>query len=147
MKLFLKIFTHNDQSGFVKGRYISDNIRLLIDIIDYAEFKQLSGAVLFVDFFKVFDSLKWDLLFKVLKKYGFGFAIISMIKLFYKNFSCQIINNNFLSSPFKIDRGVRQSDSLLPTLLIFSIDCLDISLRNDKILRGIKIENHCCKLS
>ena len=58
MKRFLKTLTYSDQSGFVKGRFIGDNIRLLFDIIDYSEFKQFPGAVLFVDFFKVFDSLK-----------------------------------------------------------------------------------------
>ena len=68
MKRFLKTLTHSDQSGFVKGRYIGDNIRLLFDIIDFTEFKQPPGAVLFVDFFKAFDSLKWKFLFKVLKK-------------------------------------------------------------------------------
>ena len=52
MKRFLKTLTHSDQSGFVKGRYIGDNICFLFDIIDYTEFKQLSRAVLFVDFFK-----------------------------------------------------------------------------------------------
>ena len=68
MKRFLKTLTHSDQSGFVKGRYIGDNIRLLYDIIDYTEFKQLLRAVLFVDFFKAFDSLQWEFLFKVFKK-------------------------------------------------------------------------------
>ena len=68
MKRFLKTLTDSDQSGFVKGRYIGDNIRLLFDIIDYTEFKQLPGAILLVDFLKAFDSLKWEFLFKVLKK-------------------------------------------------------------------------------
>ena len=144
---FLKTLTHSDQSGFVKGRYLGDNICLFFDIIDYTEFKQLPGAVLFVDFFKVFDSLKRNFLFKVLKKYGFSLAIISMIKLIYKNSNCQIKNNNCLSNPFDIRTGVRQSDPLSPTLFILSIECLAISLRNDRIFRGIKIENHYCKLS
>ena len=128
MKRFLKTLTHSDQSGFVKGRYIGDNIHLLFDIIDYTEFKQLPGAVLFVDFFKAFDSLKWKFLFKVLKKYGFSLATISMVKLLYKNSNCRIINNNFLSNPFDIRRGVRQGDPLSPTLFILSIECLAISL-------------------
>ena len=48
MKRFLKTLTHSDQSGFVKGCYTGDNIRLLFDIIDYTEFKQLSGAICFL---------------------------------------------------------------------------------------------------
>ena len=37
MKRFLQTLTHSDQTGFVKGRYIGDNIRLLFDIFDYTE--------------------------------------------------------------------------------------------------------------
>ena len=102
---------------------------------------------MFVNFFKAFDSLKWDFLFKVLKKYGLGFATISIVKLLYKNSSCRIIHNNFLSSPFHIRRGVRQDNPLSPTLFILSIERLAIFLRNDRIFQGIKIENHCCELS
>ena len=120
---------------------------MLFDIIDYTEFKQLPGDILFVDFFKAFDSLKREFLFKVLKKYGFSLATISIKKLLYENSNCRIINNNFLSYPFDICRGVRQGDPLSPTLFILSIECLAISLRNDRIFRGIKIENHSCKLS
>ena len=92
MKRFLKTFTHNDHLRFVKGRYVGDNILMFFDMLDFTEFKQLSGAVLFVDFFKAFDSLKWDFLFKVLKKSGFGSATISSAKLLQKYFCCQIIN-------------------------------------------------------
>ena len=120
---------------------------MLLNIIDYTEFKQLPGAVLFVGFFKAFDSLKWNFLFKVLKKYGFSLATISIVKLLYRNSNGRIINNNFLSSPFDIRRGVRRSDPLSPILFILSIECLAIFLKNDRIFRGIKIENHCCKLS
>ena len=129
MNRFLKTLTHIDQSGFVNGHYIGDNIRLLVDIIDYTKFKQFSGAILFFDFFKAFDSLKWDFLFYDLKKYGFSFATISIVELLYKNSNCRmIINNNFLSSPFEFCRGVRQGDLLSPTLFILSIECLAIFL-------------------
>ena len=58
------------------------------------------------------------------------------------------MNNNFLFATFDIRRGVRQSDLLSPTaLFILWIECLAISLRNDRIFRGIKIKKYCCKLS
>ena len=102
---------------------------------------------MFVDFFKAFDSLKSDFIFKVLKKYGFSLVTISLIKLHYKHFNFWIINNNFLSSPFDICWDVRQSDPLSPALFILSIECLAISLRNDIIFRGITIKNRSRKLS
>ena len=63
-KRFLKTLTHSDQSGFVKGRYIGDNIPLIFDYIDYTQFKQLPGAVLFVDFFKALELLKMGFFLK-----------------------------------------------------------------------------------
>ena len=120
MKRFLKTLTHSDQSGFVKVRCIGDNIRFLFDIIDNTEFKQLPGAVLFADVFKACNSLKWEILFKVLKKYGFSLATISIVKLVYKHFNFRTINNNFLSSPFDIRSGIRQDDRFSPTFFILS---------------------------
>ena len=46
---FLPKLINADQNGFVKGRNIGDNIRLMFDIIDYANWKKVSGAVLSVD--------------------------------------------------------------------------------------------------
>ena len=47
-----------DQNGFVKGRNIGDNIRLMLDIINYENCKKVSGAVLSVDLRKAFNWLK-----------------------------------------------------------------------------------------
>ncbi len=38
IKYCLAIIISNTQSGFLKGRHISNNIRLIIDILDYSEF-------------------------------------------------------------------------------------------------------------
>ena len=54
---FLSSLVKNDQTGFIKGRHIGDNIRLMCDIIDYANFKIVLGAVLLFDLQKAFGSL------------------------------------------------------------------------------------------
>ena len=41
---------HEDQKGFMKGRHIGENIRLLYDVLQYAETKELPGLLLIVDF-------------------------------------------------------------------------------------------------
>ena len=68
------------QSGFLSDRNIGDNIRLMFDIIDYANRKKVPEAVLSIDLCKAFDSLKWLFIFKMLKLYGFGSKIINWIK-------------------------------------------------------------------
>ena len=38
---------HNSQTGFIKGRYIGENIRLLFEIIDNAEEENKTGLIFF----------------------------------------------------------------------------------------------------
>ena len=45
-----------DQSGFLKGRFIGKNVRL-IDSVNYTDTEDISGLQLSVDFEKAFDSL------------------------------------------------------------------------------------------
>ena len=52
--LLPKLIGYN-QNGFIRGRNIGDNIRLMLDIIDYANCKKVPSAVLSIDFCKAFD--------------------------------------------------------------------------------------------
>jgi len=61
-----------DQTGYIKGRYIGENVRLISDIISYTAAKNLPGLAVFLDFEKAFDSIEWNFLFKVLDKLNFG---------------------------------------------------------------------------
>ncbi|KAF7647571.1 hypothetical protein LDENG_00170230, partial [Lucifuga dentata] len=45
------------QSGFMKDRNISNNIRLVSDLIDYSELLEGDPVILFLDFHKAFDSV------------------------------------------------------------------------------------------
>ena len=47
---------HNSQTGFIKGRYIGENICLLFEIIDNAEDENKPGLIFFSDFEKAFDT-------------------------------------------------------------------------------------------
>jgi len=58
MKSLLPKLIHYNQSGYIPGRNISENIRSIRDIMDYARAKKLPGILLFIDFEKVFDSLE-----------------------------------------------------------------------------------------
>ncbi len=43
------------QTGFIQGRHISNNIRLILDMVDYNEYISDNSLILFVDFHKAFD--------------------------------------------------------------------------------------------
>jgi len=51
---------HPDQTGFVKGQYIGQNIRLINDILEQTKLKNIPGILLLLDFRKAFDTIKWS---------------------------------------------------------------------------------------
>ena len=59
------------QSAYIKGRYIGENARIILDILEYCEENNLDGILLFLDFEKAFDSIEWNFLLKTLEKYHF----------------------------------------------------------------------------
>lgn len=46
------------QSGFIKDRYISNNIRLILDLLDYADSVHSEAFILFLDYYKAFDTIE-----------------------------------------------------------------------------------------
>ena len=62
IKSVLPSIINNDQTGFMKNRFIGENIRLIECIIQHAAKENIPGLLLFIDFEKAFDSLEWSLL-------------------------------------------------------------------------------------
>ena len=56
---------HQDQTGYIKGRFIGQNIRLIADIIECTKTVDNSGIALCLDFKKAFDSLERNFLQKL----------------------------------------------------------------------------------
>ena len=55
---------NSDQTGFLKGRFIGENIRIIEDIINFTDCGSKPGLLLFLDFQKAFDSLEWSFIKK-----------------------------------------------------------------------------------
>jgi len=69
---------HPDQTGFMKGRYIGQNIRLINDIIQQTELQKIPGILLLLDFPKAFDTLEWPFIQNTLNLFNFGNGIKKM---------------------------------------------------------------------
>ena len=108
---------NNDQTGFLKGRFIGENARLIASIIRYAAEKNTPGLLHFIDFEKAFDSLERLLISDSLRYFGFGLSLINWVKVLYcKSESC-VLNNGWSSDFFDIQRGVRQGCPLSPIIV------------------------------
>ena len=63
----LQKLIHSDQTGFIAGRYVGENIRLFYDIMHSTVENHLPGLLLLVDFEKTFDSVSWSFIYKVME--------------------------------------------------------------------------------
>ena len=57
LKLVLDKIISNDQKGFISGRCIGENIRLIYDILFESKQQNIPGLLVSIDFQKTFDSL------------------------------------------------------------------------------------------
>ena len=138
---------HSDQTGYVKNRFIGENIRLISDVIDLYEKRNLPGMLFFIDFEKAFDSLEWRYLFEVLKAMNFGPMFQNWIHVFYSNISSCVVNNGHASKFFSLFRGVRQGCPVSGLLFVLAIETLAQSIRQNENIRGLKINDIQIKLS
>ena len=93
----LPTIVKEDQTGYVQGRYIGQNITLITDIVKVTEPESIPGLAIFIDFKKAFDTVDWNFLFRTLQAFNFGPCIQKWIRTFYTNCSSCFINNGFAS--------------------------------------------------
>ena len=98
---------HDDQNGFMSGRFIGDNIKLIYDILFETKQQEIPELILSIDFEKVFDTVSWKFIDKVLTYFNFGPSIKSWIHLFQSDSESCIIQNGFLSDFLKLKCGCR----------------------------------------
>ena len=136
LEAVLPLLINADQTGFIKGRYISENVRLISDIISYTAAKNLPGLAVFLDFEKAFDSIEWNFLFKVFDKLNFGPDFKNWIQTFYCNTTSCVTNNGYASDFFNLERGVRQSCPLSGTLFVLGIEILAVAIKKNPKIEG-----------
>ena len=78
-KVLDEIISH-DQSGYIKGRYIGENIRVISDMIALAnDNNKYAGIMALLDFEKAFDTISWRFLENTLKTSENGYKFCIMI--------------------------------------------------------------------
>ena len=138
-KKVLSSVISNDQTGFLPNRYIGENVRLILDIIEYTDANDVPGTLFFIDFEKAYDKLEWEYVQKCLDYFGFGSDLKKWIKLFYAQISSCIINNDHMSNYFQLSRGVRQGCPLSCYIFILCAELMGIAVRLNDNIKGIQI--------
>ena len=120
----------DEQNGFRAGRSCNDHLFTLTSIIRNRLNSKISTFCAFVDFQKAFDFIDRDLmLFKLQKFYGIDGNFYTVLKkLNHDTLSCVRLQNKF-TDWFQVNAGVRQGDTLSPTLFSLFINDLAKSLK------------------
>ncbi|XP_060170694.1 uncharacterized protein LOC132601635 [Lycium barbarum] len=117
------------QSGFVKGKSIVENILLVQEIVHDIRIRgKPANVVIKLDMAKAYDRVSWLFLTKVLRQMGFGERLINMVFRIISNNWYSILINGQPQCFFRSTRGVKQGDPLSPTLFILAAECLSRAL-------------------
>ncbi len=104
------------QAGFRQDHRTSDNIFVINEIMKMKKSKSESLYMCFVDFHKAFDMLWRNGLLIKLLNLNIGGSFYNVIKDMYSENISSVRSGNFITPSFKCETGVRQGDSLSPTL-------------------------------
>ena len=137
----LDTIIHENQSGFVRGRYIGDCIRTTHDVMSWAKNNNKTGMLLLIDFRKAYDSISFAFIEKALNFFGFGPDLISWVEILLKNFKASVIHAGHISELFDILVGCRQGDPVASPLFLIAIEIMCIKMRASSRINWFTVGN------
>eukprot|EP00253_Pinus_taeda_P023451 PITA_23451 len=146
LKMVLPGIISHEQSGYVEGRQILDNILLAQEMIHSLHSRKIPGMLLQLDLSKAYDKVSWTYLEATLKAFGFSQPWIKWVLELIKSTRYSILVNGTPSKPFKPSRGIRQGDPLSPFLFVILMEGLSRLITKKKEegqIRGLQPIRSC----
>ena len=97
---------HPSQVGFIPGQNIANQTKLIRLMIEYAEASEQNGMIVALDQEKAYDRIDHIYLWRTLEWFGIPQSFIDMVRSLYEHVETSVMINGFLSSKWKITRGV-----------------------------------------
>eukprot|EP00253_Pinus_taeda_P001606 PITA_01606 len=141
---FLPTLVSMEQSGYVEGRQILNNIIQAHEVVHYLTSNRKAGMIMQLDVAKAYDKLNWNYIRKILIAFGFDHHWVRWVLALVASSSFSILVNGSPSDTFLPSRGLRQGDPLSPFLFILIMEALGWSIKHAKEvgkIKGLQLSN------
>ena len=139
---FLPDIIHENQTGFIRGRCIFDNVLLLWEVMALADSTASSSAILMLDFEKAYDRVLWPFLERVMRAMGLPPQWRNCTSALYRTATSSVLVSGARGPTFQLHRSVRQGCPLAPYLYLFVTEAFSAFLQAPSNgLRGLPIPN------
>ena len=140
MKPVLHSIIHQNQTGFMKDRRISSNIRCVLDILNYVETGEDEGGIIMsIDFEKAFDKIETRSLISALKFFDFSDDFCKWTQILYNGAKSCVMNNGNSSEWFEVTRSVKQGGPCSAYFFLVVAEIMAIRLRGNSRIHGFEI--------
>ena len=124
-----------EQTAFVPGRQIGENILTLQCLQCLLRRQGRMAVVVFCDFRKAYDTLDRGFLYDAMRTMGVGEGFLALVQRLLTGTRARAVVNGYVSTPAASAAGVRQGCPLAPLLYLFIAQALVRFLKS----RGIGI--------
>ncbi|KAJ0479496.1 putative RNA-directed DNA polymerase [Helianthus annuus] len=127
----LGVLVDINQSAFVPGRKISNNILLTQELMHNYHLRIGPARCAFkIDIQKAYDTVSWSFLESILRAFGFHQKMVNWIMACVTTVSYSLSINGNLYGYFRGKRGLRQGDPISPYLFTLVMEVLSFLLKD-----------------
>ena len=129
-----------EQSAFLTGRDIGDNILTQQCTHRVLKRERRRAVVAMLDFYKAYDTISRPFLFEVMRIMGAGDSFLAWTQLLLSDTRAVAVVNGHRSAPVPFEAGVRQGCPLSPLLYLFIGQALLVWLKHRAATAGVGVE-------
>lgn len=127
------------QVGFMKNRHISQLITDLLLLLEFCNKEQVPALLISFDFYKAYDKVNYQGLYKILEFFNFGPHFIDLVCILHTDMVSTVMNNNHWSTWIDIQCGLRQGSPASCGLFLLVAQIIGARISQNPKIEGIHV--------